>query len=595
MASVSEQVIAAARLAERGRTAEARSLLEELAALAPRHPAVLNALGALALAERDAKRALDVLGTAATLFPRHAGILANLAGAYRQLDRNDDALACIETAIEVDPSTVEHRLVLAELKLAAGDGEAALQALEQALVLAPDHAETHAAIGVVLAAEREADAAERAFRNAIALDPEHKTAHHNLAEILSNSGRSDEALRYAERAYLLDSTDRGYGLGYARRLFAVGRLEEAERIIKRLHAVAPKDPDLTILRAQIEIALGQQGVGLARIAELARAAPSDAATLASLSQTLRMSGRLEEALVALEGAIALSPSPSLRGRREDLLRALGRLEESWRPLEDVCLPCQPSAVFVLAESDPGEAVLLSRLRPRLQPQPVVITADELAPLMQAAGWTTAAPVAVTTGDGALIQELPRILGIDADALAWTGPYLAGPAARIVPWREALSEFPGPRVGFVWGRGNNGPGLDPLRSAFDGLALTPVSLAVGEIRHDLARWPEAIDAGRQIGGVADVLAAVEALDAIICVECLAAHVAGAIGRPGLVLVGAHRPWTLRAEHGQSVFYPSLEVFVPASQGAWTGAVDVARAFLQRIASRSASFEADHTPR
>ena len=80
------------------------------------------------------------------------------------------------------------------------------------------------------------------------------------------------------------------------------------------------------------------------------------------------------------------------------------------------------------------------------------------------------------------------------------------------------------------------------------------------------WRFAIDQLRDIEGFA---AQVAAMDHVVTISTVAAHLAGALGRPGSVLLPRARglKWQWMLERPDSPWYPSLRLYRQSTAGDW----------------------------
>lgn len=101
------------------------------------------------------------------------------------------------------------------------------------------------------------------------------------------------------------------------------------------------------------------------------------------------------------------------------------------------------------------------------------------------------------------------------------------------------------------------------------------------RHDLKDWPEAIDAGRHFTDFAQMIALIANLDVVIGPDVAMLHIACALGRPGVVAAGCHRPWAWANQDGRSLWYPTLRVATQSQPGAWDAVVETLRAEVLRL--------------
>jgi hypothetical protein len=138
------------------------------------------------------------------------------------------------------------------------------------------------------------------------------------------------------------------------------------------------------------------------------------------------------------------------------------------------------------------------------------------------------------------------------------------------------------VGLVWQAG----GWDERRSIPPHL-LAPLAEVPGVAWHLLQRGPGRAERPEWLGtdsGSDDVLQAarvMKALDLVITVDSMPAHLAGALGVPVWTLLHADPDWRWMLGRDDSPWYPSMRLFRQARPGAWEGVVGrVAGALAER---------------
>lgn len=158
-----------------------------------------------------------------------------------------------------------------------------------------------------------------------------------------------------------------------------------------------------------------------------------------------------------------------------------------------------------------------------------------------------------------IMELAHVLRLAPDS----APYLL------------VAATPGPpgRVGLCWQAG----GWSPARS-LDVAALAPLADLPGLRLVSLQRGPAAAHANRL--GAADPLEGsmdlpavarlVAGLDVVVTVDTMVAHLAGALGRPTLLMLKHDPDWRWQA--ARPVWYASMRRFVQPRPGAWSPVVE-----------------------
>ncbi len=135
-----------------------------------------------------------VLAACTTTPPRTSH---DVASAYLEAGRYDDAVRESERLVRVQPRDLELRLLAAQANEGAGDLERALSHLEMAQEIAPSDAEAAVRIGLLEQRRARPDDAYVAFRRATMLAPDDLRAWRGLALTAEALGFEAEA----ERAY----------------------------------------------------------------------------------------------------------------------------------------------------------------------------------------------------------------------------------------------------------------------------------------------------------------------------------------------------------------------------------------------------------
>jgi glycosyl transferase family 9 (putative heptosyltransferase) len=175
-----------------------------------------------------------------------------------------------------------------------------------------------------------------------------------------------------------------------------------------------------------------------------------------------------------------------------------------------------------------------------------------------------------------IMELPHVFRTTVETIPRAGPYVRAPR-----WRPALAApckgvaiavFP---TSGDWDRRRDLP-LDELAR----LARVPgVSLyALGRERW-AHRRPEisVLDLPDTIPATAAALAAV---DLVVSVDSMPAHLAGAMGVPVWTLLHADADWRWMEGRDDTPWYPSMRLFRQPDPGGWSAVVDAVIASLTR---------------
>ena len=319
-------------------------------------------------------------------------------------------------------------------------------------------------------------------------------------------------------------------------------------------------------------------------------APDNLAVRAALARTLFRAEMWDEAWDAYDVRFALMPAAFPRVRRNG---AKGpEPVPIWRggPV--------PPAILVMGEQGLGDTIQFARYLPMLRATGtrahVVLDARLhalLAPLC--AGLDLRPP-----GDGTLrgvrhwvpLLGLPRALGLKPEQYRGPVPYLRTDPERTVRWRSRIGGG-GLNIGIVW-QGNPKAPVDAVRSAplaaFAPLAEIPgvhlFALQKGPGEEQAAPFPLERLGPEMDGGsdwFLDTAAALSALDLLVTVDTAVLHLAGALGRPALMLAhGRETDWRWSVRRTDTIWYPSLRlVHCPDGGADWGAAAASAAAMIR----------------
>ena len=88
---------------------------------------------------------------------------------------------------------------------------------------------------------------------------------------------------------------------------------------------------------------------------------------------------------------------------------------------------------------------------------------------------------------------------------------------------------------------------------------------------LAREPRIIDVGGELADFTDTAAVLSTVELLICVDTSIAHLAGALGRPALVLLPFQPDWRWTLDRDRSPWYPAMKLFRQPAAGDWASVV------------------------
>lgn len=452
--------------------------------------------------------------------------------AYRT-GRAPEAVHHLERAVKGVPGNASLHANLAEFRRVAGDLPGAVQAARRALAIDPKHPQGLNNLGVALLERGRHDEAEPHFRALLEIKPDHAEAWNNLGNLLAAKGRFTEAGEAYDRAVLLRPSYPEALANAAQMHRRQGRLVQAEGLLRRAIAVNARH----------------------------------ASARASLGRLRLLAGDAAEGWRESEWRLAVGGA-----RPADL---------PGRPWEGG--PVAGRRILIHAEPDLGETLLFARFLPALLDRGpagvVLLVPPALRRLLQSAfpavEVVTHAPADVALT--AAVGSLPLLLGLADRAVPTDGaPWLAAPADRLEAWRARLPGASARRIGLAWSEARPGP-LAEDSGLYGALAaaLAAQGHMIVTLQTPPAGGPAAEDVSARLGDLADTASVIALLDGVIAADNAVAHLAGALGRPTVLLLG-RTDWPWPAETAS----PSWYVTVRPARRAEGEALD---AFVARAAA------------
>ncbi len=188
-----------------------------------------------------------------------------------------------------------------------------------------------------------------------------------------------------------------------------------------------------------------------------------------------------------------------------------------------------------------------------------------------------------------ITELPYIFRTQAATIPRACPYITAPRRLAATIGRAMAQRnPRPRIGLVWGcdQWNRSrviplPLLEPLLvrtdASFYSLQGAEDNVAWTQIR-ERYRLHDASDYG---DGLLTLAAVMEHLDLVITVDTMAAHLAGAMGKPVWLLLQYAADWRWMIDRADSPWYPTMRIFRQRRVGAWEDVIHAVERQLDTV--------------
>ena len=432
------------------------------------------------------------------------------------------------------------------------------------------------------------DAAERMLRHILAALPEQPEALHMLGLVAYRRGDGETAMRLMEQAVARGGT----------RPVHWRNLSEVCRVILRL--------DRALVAARRAIALD----------------PAEALGLFNLAMVYYDRMELGPCIASARAALDLKPDlPQARMKLAQALLANGELAEGWVHYEwryriPGAAPLMPPVsqpqwdgaplggqrLLLVADQGFGDVIQFARYLPWVLarcPTVAVACSPEILPVLRAmhpevplyTRWEAIPPFVAFCA----LSGLPRLHGTRLDSIPVPVPYLAAEAPRAAAWKARLdARLPAgaKRIGIAWaGRPthNNDRNRSVALAAPAPLGRVPgvalVSLQKGPAAAQIAAgWAgpaPLLDLDSEIADFLDTAAIIANLDLLVTVDTAIGHMAGAMGRPGWIMLPFAPDWRWLAGRADTPWYPSLRLFRPAAPRDWDGVVAQVAAALPRF--------------
>jgi tetratricopeptide (TPR) repeat protein len=463
------------------------------------------------------------------------------------------------------------------------------------------------------------------FQTALRSDRSRAEGFSSLGLVFHCLGRFNEALASYDEGLSLDPGNVALLNRRGVALLELRRSLEALGDFARVLAVDANHLDALGNYGNALIKLNRPEEALAAYDRALTVAPENAQLLTNRAVALRRLDRPREALMSASRALVTKPGFAQARFVEAVARlTLGDFAAGWRGYEarwEVGLLASQRRSFVAplwlgkeslagktillhAEQGSGDTIQFVRYAPLLAARGankvIVEVQRELVPLVSGIEGISA-----VIGRGEALPpfdvhcpllSLPLAFATELATIPADVPYIAPPGAEDHRWRERLPRQH-PLIGLTWSGDrfhdndlNRSLRLDTLLSLLDLPGLTFVSLQHVVRDEDvpvLTNRPDVVAIGQEFRDFADTAAALAALDAVISVDTAVAHLAGAMGKPLLLLLPYAADFRWLRERQDSPWYPTARLYRQPKFGDWTSVIETLRQELMRFGRRGQS--------
>lgn len=329
----------------------ARAQIDRMVAAAPQDVATLNLAASFHARQGNLTEARALLARATAKEPKNVATLLSQARLELALGEPKAASDAVERALAADASNAAARLMKVELAVRAGDMNAAREGLEGIRVADANAVEPRLALARLYLQEkktRDADAVINELRTRAQNEGPVSAA---VGRYYLDAGRFDEALSWFRNAAQKEPANAVFAMNVARAQLALGNNAAARESLQSALAANPNALQLISSMVMLDLREGRRDAALARVAELKKAKPQNAA-VAMLDGDVSMSvGAFKEAAQAYALSAKLAPSSAAAVRAFRASKQAG-LPDATAPVEAWLqrTPNDVTARMVLAES-----------------------------------------------------------------------------------------------------------------------------------------------------------------------------------------------------------------------------------------------------
>ncbi len=505
-------------------------------------------------------------------FPDSAEMLATAGFVHEMAGRVEDARQCLDAAIKIDPDCVHALFHISQFFIRQGRWKEAIPFLETLLDLKPKHHWIYLALGTAHMYNQDLAVARDLLEKAVSLDKSDVRAWINLGNTLRFMRQFREAEKVLKRALdiqvtpdllvalsslYMDMGDYDRGVLYAEKVLALPQELEPETL------KAAAYPYMKVREYDFAEELYRRALDKD---------PAHADAAFGLANVMLVQGRLGEGW------------PLYRARFDVMQTWLEGPWPEWRGEE-----IRGKGLYVCAEQGLGDTIQFARYIPLLKERGIKVFFSFQPPLGRLLECLKSHAVLLPYEEIEIgkidvdfqtaLLELPSLLGINEISQIHSPPsYLDVSDETVEYWRNLTAGFDSHlKIGLVWA-GNPNHINDHNRSValsmFEPLGEIPgvrlFSLQIGEA----ARQIESCDTGMKIidltdkiDDFADTAGLIENLDLVVSVDTATAHLAGALGKPVVILLPYSPDWRWFLDREDSPWYPSATLLRQPEPGKW----------------------------
>ncbi len=404
------------------------------------------------------------------------------------------------------------------------------------------------------------------YRRALSTDPNNHAALHLLGVVLHQNKRSAEGAQLIQRAIAIQPNVPSYYNNLGEALRELDRCEEAINCYKRAIALKPEYPEAYNNLGGEFGRLARMTESVACLRKCIQLQPNDADAHWNLSVALLLMGEWNEGWNEFEWRLRRRESPGkvfpqplwagqpLMGKTlllwseqgfGDMIHFFRYVAEARRSGAKIIVEVQPALVNLLRSQNMADGVYASGDR--------LPAFDVHCALM----------------------SVPRVLKTTLQTVQVQVPYIRASANRSIYWKNRLGNDGTRKIGIAWAGRPEHPN-DRRRSIAPDLLgvlgnIPGVTFVTVQPRPTHVPVPIGIpllDLGPELTDFSETAALMSQLDLLISVDTSVVHLAGAMGKPALLLLPFSPDWRWLMWRSDSPWYPSVRLIRQRKLGDWS---------------------------
>jgi len=186
--NIEARVIHAQALLGKGDIKQGTAILERAEKSFENNPLIKYQLALAYVQGRNASQAIDELEQAIKIAPKYVEAIVLLAQVRLRAGDPQSAIAPLEAALRLRPDVIQVRMLLADAYLAVGRSEEAASLIREHIKQTPQDSQSYLVLGMILKKQKKNDESREAFEKALKLSPENVVAIDQLADLDLEAG-----------------------------------------------------------------------------------------------------------------------------------------------------------------------------------------------------------------------------------------------------------------------------------------------------------------------------------------------------------------------------------------------------------------------